>query len=817
MSDWRQLLARSELRFAARRLRRVPAFALAVVLVLALGVGTTTAMFSLVNGILLAPLPFPEPDRLVRLTHTAGSAGRATVDLSDAIVMLYQSETGAFDGVAAWRFDDGDLGPSETDQPAVRVRGARVTASFFDVLGVSPAIGRAFAPGDDRPGAARVVVLSHRLWQERLHGDPGALGRQIDVNDVPRTIIGIMPPRFAYPARQVELWLPLAFDPARTRPATLNLIGIGRLKRGVSSEAARADLARVLTNDASAAPWQETHVAPHVQSLRDSIVGPPSRLLWFVFGSVLLVLLVACTNVAGLLLVRAERAQTELAVRAALGSGFVGMVALTLSESVLLSGLGGGAGVLLAVASMRVVRSTGTALSLPRLEDVGVDAPVLLFALGITVFCALFVNVLPLLRARRVSIAQVLRRAGTGPAGGRAPLRARNALVVSQIALAVVLVTLAGLMTRSLLRLYDVRPGFEADHVVTSRVLLPYARYSGAARLNFFEDLVRQARAIPGANDVALTDWVPLSGDRHDMAIEVEDNRSQASSGGTEHAVAHVDGPYFQALRIPLFRGRTFGAQDAARPVEEAIVSHAFAQRYWPGASPLGKRVRPLGGRWYTIVGEVGDVRYDGLEEPPSEAVYFPIVAAGPQETNPSLPAALSLIVRTEAREGETLSAIRRIVAALDPTLPTYDEGSLQQIVHDASARARALAVLLAMASVVTLLLGAVGLYAVLAYSVSIRRRELGIRMALGARPADISRMVSLYGLRLAGAGIVIGTACALATSQLLRGLLYGVSPTDLVTLCATPAALLAVAFIASWIPAHRAAAVHPAEALQSQ
>ncbi|HSF43348.1 MAG TPA: ABC transporter permease, partial [Thermoanaerobaculia bacterium] len=634
MPDWRQLLARSELRFAARRLRRVPIFAGAVVLVLALGVGITTAMFSLVNGILLAPLPYPEPDRLVRLTHTASSAGRATVDLSDAIVMLYQSETRAFDGVAAWRFDDGDLGPSEADQTAVRVRGARVTASFFDVLGVPPARGRAFAPGDDRPGAPRVVVLSHRIWQERLHGDPDAIGRQIDVNAVPRTIVGIMPPRFAYPARQVELWLPLALDPARTRPATLNLIGIGRLKRGVSSEAARADLARVLTHvgdyvqgDASPATWQETHIAPHVQSLRDSIVGPPSQLLWFVFGSVLLVLLVACTNVAGLLLVRAERAQTELAVRAALGSGFLGILALTLSESVLLSVLGGGTGVLLAVASMRVVRSAGTVLSLPRLEDVGVDAPVLLFALGITVFCALFVSVLPLLGARRVSVAQVLRRAGTGPAGGRAPQRARNALVVSQIALAVVLVTLSGLMTRSLLRLQDVRPGFEADHVVTSRVLLPYARYGGAAsRLNFFEDLVRQARAIPGAHDVALTDWVPLSGDRHDMAIEVEDDRPQANAGGTEHAVAHVDGHYFQTLRIPLFRGRTFGAQDATRPVNEAIVSHAFAQRYWPGTSPLGKRVRPLGGRWYTIVGEVGDVRYDGLEEPPSETVYFPIV-----------------------------------------------------------------------------------------------------------------------------------------------------------------------------------------------
>lgn len=794
---------------------------------LALGVGTATAVFSLVHGILLEPLPYPESDRLTRLTHTVSSAGRVTVDLSDAIVLLYQSEARAFDGVAAWRFDDGDLGALEAGQTVIRVRGARVTASFFDVLGVRPVLGRGFAPGEDRPGTNRVVVLSHRIWQERLHGEPGAIGRQIVVNDVPRTIVGIMPPSFAYPARQVELWLPLALDPAHTRPATLNLAGIGRLRRGVSTEAARADLARVLTHlgdyvqgDASPATWREAHITPHVQALRDSIVGPISRLLWLVFGSVLLVLLGACTNVAGLLLVRAERAQTELAVRAALGSGLLGMAALTLSESVLLSVLGGGAGVLLAAAALRVVLSAGTALSLPRLEDAGIDAPVLWFAVGTTVFCALFVSVLPLLRARRVSLARILRSAGTGgtgSGGGRSPQRARDALVVAQIALAVVLVALSGLMTRSFLRLQEVRPGFDAGHVVTSRVLLPYARYGGAAsRLNFFDALIRQARAIPGAHDVALTDWVPLSGDRHDMTIEVEDDRSQASAGGAEHAVAHVDGPYFQALRIPLYRGRTFGPQDAAHPSDEAIVSHAFAERYWPGASPLGRRIRPLGGRWHTIVGEVGDVRYGRLEEPANEIAYFPVVTAAQPEAGAALPPALSLIVRTDAREGETLSAIRRIVRSLDSAIPTYDEGSLNELVHGASARARALVVLLAMASLVTSLLGAVGLYGLMAYSVSIRRRELGIRMALGARPEDVSRMVSLDGLRLAGLGIVIGTACAIATSRLLRGLLYGVAPTDLVTLSVTPVALLVVAFIASWIPARRAAAVHPAEALRS-
>jgi predicted permease len=822
VSQLRQLLSGSEFRFAARRLRRAPGFAAAVILVLALGIGTTTAVFSLVNSILLEPLPYPQPDRLMRLTHTVSSAGRETVDQSDAMLLLYQDQARAFDGVAAWRFDDGDLGASEAGQDPVRVRGARVTANFFDVLGVRPAFGRGFNEGEDRPGANRVVVVSHRIWRERLRGDPRAIGRQIVVNDVPRTIVGIMPPRFGYPARHVEIWLPLSLDPARTKPATLNLAGIGRLGPGVSPEAARADLARALTHlgdhvggDASPETWQGARITPHVQSLRDSIVGPVSHLLWFVFGSVLLVLLGACTNVAGLLLLRAERAQMELAVRAALGSGLMGMVALTLSESVLLSVLGGGAGVLLAAAAVGVVPSLGTALSLPRLEDVGIDAPVLLFAAGITVFCALFVSVLPLLRARRVSIAGTLRSAGTGPVDGRSPQRVRDALVVAQIALAVVLVALSGLMTRSLLRLSEVRPGFDAEHVVTSRVLLPYARYGPASRLEFFEALVREARAIPGTRDVALTAWVPLSGDRHDVAIEVEDDRS--SAGGAEHAVAHVDGPYFQAMRIPLRRGRTFGPQDAERPSDEAIVSRAFAERYWPGASPLGRRIRPLGGRWYTVVGEVGDAHYDSLEEPANEMAYFPIVTASQSGAGASLPPALSLVVRTDAGEGETVSAIRRIVRSLDPTLPTYDEGSLSELVRDSSARVRALVVLLAIASLVTSLLGAVGLYGIMAYSVSIRRRELGIRMALGARPEAVSRMVTRDGLRLAGLGIVVGTACALGASRLLRGLLYGAGPTDLVTLAVTPVAILAVAFVASWIPARRAAAVDPAEVLQSQ
>jgi predicted permease len=785
----------SELRFAARRLRRAPSFSAAVVLVLALGVGATTAVFSLVNGILLEPLPFPEPGRLVRLRHTLRDAGAVTVDQSDASVLVYQNDARAFEGVAAWRFDNGILGASEPGQTAIRVRGARVTSNFFDVLGVPPALGRAFAPGEDRPGANRVVVLSHRIWQRHLHGDPKAVGRLVVVNDVPRTVVGIMPRRFAYPADHVELWLPLARDPANVR--RFDLFGIGRLKRGVAVASAQADLARVLAAGA------QPHLAPQLQSLQDSIVGPVSRPLWLVFGGVVIVLLVACTNVAGLFLVRAERMQVELAVRGALGSGLPGMLALTLSESLLLSAVAGSAGVLLAAQATSLARSAGAALSLPRLEEVGVDTRVLLFASGVTLLCAVAVSVLPLLRARGVSFAEVLRGASSGRADAG---RSRDALVVAQIALGVVLVAASGLMTRSLLLLNAVRPGFDSEHVVTSRLLLPFARRGAEARTSFYSALVREAKAVPGVRDVGLTDWVPLGGDHQDMALEVEAHAASASAPSANHAAATVDAGYFQTLRIPLLRGRMFGA-GGARPSDEVVVARAFAGRYWPGASPLGKRVRPVGGQWHTIVGEVGDVHYDALDRPASDMVYFPIVV-------PSTP---SLVVRTDGREADALAAIRGIVRTLDSSIPTFDEGSLRQLVENSSARARALVVLLAIASGVTSLLAAVGLYGIMAYAVSLRRRELGIRMALGARPRDVSRMMALAGLRLAGVGIVVGVASSLLTSRLLRGLLYGVSPTDPVTLGVTSLAVFVVAFVATWIPARQAAVLHPSEALRAQ
>ena len=812
-----------DLRIAARRLRRAPGFVVATLLVLALGIGATTAAFSVVNAVLLEALPYPEPDRLVRLTHTTSLAGRSSVDQSDATVLLYQGNAAGFDGVAAWWSDnvDANIGVSAPGETPARAHIARVTANLFDVLRVRPAIGRGFVPGEDRAGAARVIVLSDRLWRQRYRGERGVIGRRILVNEVPRTIVGVMPPHFAYPASTVDLWIPLTLDDANTQAARFRFIGIGRLSDGVSMDRARAALARSLAHlparfpgDSSATVLVQTHVVPHVESLRDAIVGRSGRLLWLLLASMLLVLVVACANVAGLFLVRAEHAQVELAVRGALGSGVRGLVTQALAESVLLSALGGALGVLLAFAGVRAAVRAGDTWSVPRLDEAVVDLRTLAFALGATVLCGCCVGLLPLLRARRVPVALVLRAAGRGPTSDVSPSRARNTLVVAQTALALVLVASSGLMTRSLMRLEAVTPGFVPEDVAMSRVLLPIAKYGGATRASFLHEVLERLRAVPGIRDAAVTDWVPLSTDRWHAAIEVEDRAVPAPAGGVEHAVATVDGHYFATVGMPLLRGRTFRPIDDQSGAGDVIVSHAFAARYWNGESPIGKRIRMVDGAWRTIVGEVGDAHYDALDEPVDDIVYFPVVVGDGGRSAPYLVAVLARTAPGRAAAG--VGSIRGVVRALDPTLPTFGEGTLDQVVRGASARTRALVVLLMLASTVTMTLGAIGLYGVVAYGVSARRREIAVRIALGAPPADVSRAVALAGLRLAAAGVVIGMTCALAFTRLLRGLLYEVSATDPWVLGLAAVALLVVAFFASWLPARRAAAVDPAEALRS-
>ena len=824
MSALPQALRFAELRFAARRLMRVPSFTIATVVVLALGIGATTAVFSIVNGVLLEPLPFPRPDRLVRLQHHIDVPGVPIVDQSDASVLLYQEHARGFDGIAATRLTDVNLVAMSAAQRTERVSTAEATANLFDVLRVPPLLGRAFRSGEDRPGAAPVAILSYALWQSRFQADPKIVGRRVVADGVSREIVGVMPRGFGYPSPTVRLWLPFQFDPAHAQAGNFNYIGIGRLADGVTPDVARADLTTVLSHILQEFPsgippemWKQAHVVPLVLSLRDSLVGDVARLLWLLLASVSIVLVIACANVASLFLVRGESRQLELAVRGALGSGLAGMLAQSLAESALLSACGGAIGVALAALSVKLVANVGGALGLPRIDEVHVDGRVLLFALAASVFCAVFVSFIPLLRTRRVSIAMVLRGGARGTTGGAPRQRARSVLVIAQTALALVLVAASGLLARSFIRLAHVKPGFDADGVVVSRLMLPLATYpTAASRMRFYAELLGRVRAIPGVDRATLDDWIPLSDDHNDGVIGVEDHPLPPNAVPPDFFVARVDGQYFRTMGISLLSGRSFGTQDPTRPTLEVVVSRAFAKRYWGEASPLGKRLQPvLATSWYTIVGVAGDAHYDALDKPANEIVYFPLVSADDKGL-PDVPPYLTVIAHSAAPAGRVTAAIRDIVHSLDPALPTYGEQPLGNLVHAASARAREMLLLLAVASALALILGAVGIYGVMAYGVSLRQREIGVRIALGAQPSQVRRMISRDGVGLAAVGVAIGVAAAIGVTRFLRSLLYDVSPTDPLILVGTCVTLLLVALAASWIPARRAASVDPSEALRS-
>lgn len=825
-----------QLRRAARRLVRAPVFSITAALTLMLGIGATTAVFSLVDGVLLRPLPFVRPGHLVDLSHTMVLQGVSQVDQSDATYLYYRRANQVFSEVGAYQTSAVNLsaaGPGAGDPtPAGRVEAARASASVFGLLGMAPIRGRVFRDDEDLPGVPPVVILGERLWKGRYASDPGIIGRTVMIDGSAREVVGVMPESFGFPDDRTALWLPIGIDPARTKSASFDFRAVARLRAAVTPEAAAADLEKLLPQVPEAFPGRLTanairltHMRPEVRLLHDTMVGGVGRALWVVFGAAAFLLLIACANVANLFLVRAEERQHELVVRRALGAGRGVIFAEFLSEGLVLATLGGALGLALAKAGLGALRSLESGFAIPRLAGVGRDGAVLAVAAGITVLVALVMSVVPALRSHGPEAATVLVQTGRGATAGRSRHRARRLFVVVQVALALVLVTGAGLMARSFRFLRSVPPGFVAAQSYTLRVALPDAVYptTGAA-VSLVTRALDELAALPGVSAAGVVSKLPLDDEaRRDTAAFVEDKPLAMGTMPNLHQVAYASPGIFSALGIRFRQGHSFERPDPARAPLEVIVTHALAKRYWGEGQAVGRRLRlaPTG-PWFTVVGVTGDIRGTRLDQPPDETVYLPLVTApGPAAADGGAgdarwtPRELAFVVRSSADPRDVTIPVERTLRALAPGLPVYGVRTMAEVVARSTARASFTLELLEIASIAALLIGAVGLYGVVSYMVSLRVREMAVRMALGAQPGALRRQVLRQAFAVAALGIVLGLGATLLLMRFLTALLFDVAPTDPATLLGAVALMSGVAVAASWFPARRAAVIDLAVALR--
>ena len=805
----------SHARYAWRQFARHRGFTVAVVLTIALGVGLNTALFSVIRAVLLAPLRYGDPDRLVQWT---GGATPIRYDAARAGERLYMG-LGAWGGEESFAFS-GDGVPEV-------LKGARVSANFLEILEVAPVVGRGFLPEEDKEGSPAVAMISTELWQRRFGASPQAVGRVITLSSVATTIVGVLPPRFAFPRDGEEVWVPRpamwsAID-AVSRPISPILTVFGRLKPGVTVDQAREEMKVLRTAYAAEHPAMldatarlRSGEAPDVKRMKDLLVEGAQRKLWTLFGAVGLVLLIVCANVASLLLARTTARSREFAVRAAIGAGRGKIVAQLLTESLLLALMGGALGVGLAEAGVRVVRGV-TALGLPRMAEVGVDGTVLLYALVISIVTGLLFGLAPALTAMRPDLAQVLRGSGEGVTQGEIrhgwfSVRPRSVLVAGQVALSTVLLISAALLLESLAKVYRVDPGFEVPHLLTMELNPSAARYdTDAKRGAFYKQLVDAVNRLPGVENAAVTRTLPMTG-WAGIPLAVE-GRAAAKLNQRPIAVLEDVSPgYFSTMKIPLQRGRVFTAQDdaSARPV--AVINQAAAKLLWPaypaGENPVGQYVL-IGGhsKPTEVVGIVADVKQSGLDTEVGAGVYRAAWQTPPESA--------MVAVRTKVDPLTLTNAVRSAVLAIDRDQPVSHVASMDAVVDDSEGELRTMMALLMAFAVAAGGIAVVGLYGALAYSVAQRRREMGIRRALGASRADILRLVTGDGLRLGVAGIGLGLVGAYFATRLMSGLLYGVTARDPWIFAGIAGLFLVVAVGASYLPASRAAGVDPMESLR--
>ncbi|MCU1260603.1 MAG: hypothetical protein JWO80_3488 [Bryobacterales bacterium] len=805
----------NDLRYAVRTLGRTPRFTVVIVLTLALSIGANSAIFSVIQGVLLRPLPYSHPDRLVRIHFNSDNFAKFPLNPNDFLDFRARNRT--FESMAAITRQDQQL--SGVGDP-VRLRGFRVSAGYFRMLGLSPARGREFSTEDELPGHGRLAILSDRVWRTRFASDPGIVGRTITLNAQSFSVVGVMPPGTQHPGNNfhavadgdtVDLWYPYTFDNDPNDRRSHFMDGIGRLKRGVSPEQGNADLSAVLLQLIREHP-AEKGWRVLVVPLYQEVVGRTQHMLLVLLGAVGLLLLIACVNAANLLLARSSARVREIAVRAALGAARARIVRQLLTESLLIALAGAALGTLLAMGGLRELVSFLPA-GFPRAAEIRLDSGVFAFTLVVAVLTGLLFGLVPALAASRTNLQQSLRESGRGASGSGRQLRLRNLLVIGETALACVLLIAAGLMLHSFVNLLDADPGFRPQQVLTASIALPFEHYRDGPRIvRFYEQLIARLESLPGVQSAGAGIDLPWTGYDGNAGFALEGRSAEYNDKAT--ARYHAASPdYFQTLGIPLLRGRFFTGHDDRDAQGVLIVNEAMAKRYWPGEDVVGKRVTfrsvPQEKDWFPIVGVVRDIKDQADSSTARPAFWLPL-AQSPEK-------AMSVAIWSNSDPALLTEQLRRTVRQLDPGLALADVRFMNQIAGEAVSSQRFALFLIGLFAVLALVLAVIGIYGVISYSVNQRMPEFGMRVALGARPWDLMRLIVGEGLRLSVAGAATGLLCAAGLTRVLESLLYGVSGRDPVTFAAVALLALITTTLACYLPARRAADADPMRSLRAE
>jgi putative ABC transport system permease protein len=805
-----------DLRYGARMFINKPGFTLIAVFTLALGIGANTAIFSIVRSVLIEPLPFAQPERLMQARLHSQATGEVDDWVSHCDVVDWQEQSRSFEGIGSYRYSI--LNFAEDGPPEANF-GVSLSHQLLPMLGVSPAMGRYFLPEEDQPGHNNVIILSDELWRRRFSGRTDIIGQTIRASNQNYVVVGVMPPGFNFPlrlwtavrlsSRQMGFWTPIGTDGRKANRSNANCNAILQLKPGVSEEEAQAELDSITAQLARDYPQTNAGRSARLVSLKDQTIGNTRGALLVVTGAVGLVLLIVCANLANLLLVRADGRRKEMAVRHAIGASRFRLARQSFTESLLLAFVGGAAGTAFAAWSLELLLKLSPQ-DIPRLAEARIDAGMLGFALALTILAGLFLGAVPAWRATRGNLYETL-KGGAGQLSARqhSSFRTGNLLVSVEIALALALTLGAGLLLNSFVRLMGVDPGFRTNGVLSATIILPRTQYPDASsNVTFFRRVIEQLEATPGVESAGTSESLPMSGHVHAEPLKIEGNPLIEESNTSLLAVRHiVSANYLSTLDIPLVRGRLLTNEDRANTPAVAVVNETAAKRFWPDEDPIGKRISF--GEWHQVVGIVRDTHLDRLDEPPLAEVYIPVE----QSPTPST----FLVVRSDMTEASLTDAVRRAVAAIDPNQPIFFTIMIENMVADSVARQRFSLWLLGVFSTLALSLAALGVYGVVAYSVKQRTREIGIRRALGAHDIEVLKMVMKGGMKPVVIGLIAGIIIALVFNGVLSSLLYGVTATDPATLLSVIGLLILVALLACYVPARRAARVDPMVALRHE